>query len=80
VQTFQLLDLVPLITITINGITIVGDFIIEEGGSYERTSSDAFINLDFSTGSKMTVNGTYIHNYNGGTISEILAGVIIHFA
>jgi hypothetical protein len=28
----------------------------------------------------MTVNGTYIHNYNGGTISEILIGVIIHFA
>jgi hypothetical protein len=55
------------------GILIVGDFIIEEGGSYERTSSDAFINLDFSTGSKI-INGRYIHNFNASG-SSIPAGI-----
>jgi hypothetical protein len=55
------------------GILILNNHIIEEGGSYERTSSDAFINLDFSSGLKI-IDGRYIHNFNASGYS-IPAGI-----
>jgi hypothetical protein len=73
----------PIGSLTINsagklthsdGIIFLNSIIVE--GEYERSSASATT----TTVGIMTVNGTYIHNYNGGTISEILAGVIIHFA
>jgi hypothetical protein len=63
----------PIGSLTINsagklthsvGFIVLNSIIVE--GEYERTSASATT----TTVGIMTVNGTYIHNYNGGTISE----------
>jgi hypothetical protein len=46
-----------------DGIIFLNSIIVE--GEYERSSASAAT----TTVGIMTVNGTYIHNYNGGTIS-----------
>jgi hypothetical protein len=66
----------PIGSLTINsagklthsdGLIVLNSIIVE--GEYERSSASPTT----TTVGIMTVNGTYIHNYNGGTISESIS-------